>query len=113
MDHRRYDLMEVGRYKFNKKLDFVERARGNYLAEDYVITEKHDKYIDQEKVVLKKGTLVDEEVAELLSKNRTDFRRVLTLENELISEEDPCITQYINSHLIVMTRITKRAKHLR
>ena len=93
MDHRRYDLMEVGRYKFNKKLDFVERARGNYLAQDYTITEKHDEYIDQEKVVLKKGTLVDEEVADLLAKNRTDFRRVLHLENELISEEDPCITQ--------------------
>ena len=93
MDHRRYDLMEVGRYKFNKKLDFVERARGNYLAQDYTITAKHDEYRDQEEIVLKKGTFIDEEVAKLLSNNRTDFRRVLNLPNELVSEEDPCITQ--------------------
>ncbi|MCR5564808.1 MAG: DNA-directed RNA polymerase subunit beta [Gammaproteobacteria bacterium] len=88
MDHRRYDLMEVGRYKFNKKLDFVERALGNYLAKDYVITAKHDETHDQEEMVLAKGTYVDKDIAKILRDNRTDFRRVLKLDKELRNEMD-------------------------
>ena len=33
-DPRRYDLAKVGRYKFNKKLSFRNRLRGQVLAED-------------------------------------------------------------------------------
>ncbi|MCR5740993.1 MAG: DNA-directed RNA polymerase subunit beta [Gammaproteobacteria bacterium] len=88
MDHRRYDLMEVGRYKFNKKLDFAERAEGHTLAKDYVITEKHDNDFDQEMVVLKKGTRVTKEIADLIRRNRIDFERVLDLPKELVNEAD-------------------------
>ncbi len=35
-DARRYDLAKVGRYKFNKKLSFRNRLRGQVLAEDAV-----------------------------------------------------------------------------
>ncbi len=35
-DPRRYDLAKVGRYKFNKKLHFKNRIRGQVLAEDVV-----------------------------------------------------------------------------
>ena len=35
-DPRRYDLAKVGRYKFNKKLNFVNRITGFKLAEDVV-----------------------------------------------------------------------------
>ena len=35
-DPRRYDLAKVGRYKFNKKLAFRNRADGKILAEDVV-----------------------------------------------------------------------------
>ena len=35
-DPRRYDLAKVGRYKFNKKLHFKNRIKGQILAEDVV-----------------------------------------------------------------------------
>ncbi|MDD6340007.1 MAG: DNA-directed RNA polymerase subunit beta [Butyrivibrio sp.] len=35
-DPRRYDLAKVGRYKFNKKLNFKNRIAGHRLAEDVV-----------------------------------------------------------------------------
>ena len=35
-DSRRYDLAKVGRYKFNKKLHFMNRVRGFTLAEDVI-----------------------------------------------------------------------------
>ncbi|MDD6038602.1 MAG: DNA-directed RNA polymerase subunit beta [bacterium] len=35
-DPRRYDLAKVGRYKFNKKLSFRNRLRGQVLAEDVI-----------------------------------------------------------------------------
>ncbi len=35
-DPRRYDLAKVGRYKFNKKLAFKNRLRGQVLAEDVI-----------------------------------------------------------------------------
>jgi len=35
-DARRYDLAKVGRYKFNKKLNFMFRLEGKTLAEDVV-----------------------------------------------------------------------------
>ena len=48
-DSFRYDLAKVGRYKFNKKLNVIERILGCTLAEDI----KKDK-----KVVLEKGTVI-------------------------------------------------------
>ena len=35
-DQRRYDLAHVGRFKFNKKLHFMNRIVGFYLAEDVI-----------------------------------------------------------------------------
>ena len=48
-DSFRYDLAKVGRYKFNKKLNVIERILGCTLAEDI----KKDK-----EVVLAKGTVI-------------------------------------------------------
>ena len=48
-DSFRYDLAKVGRYKFNKKLNVIERILGCTLAEDI----KKDK-----EVVLEKGTVI-------------------------------------------------------
>ena len=56
-DHFRYDLAKVGRYKFNKKLNVIDRVLGQTLAEDI----KQDG-----KVVIKKGTKVTKEVMETL-----------------------------------------------
>ena len=57
-DHFRYDLAKVGRYKFNKKLNVVDRLINQTLAED--IKDKDGK------VVVEKGTLVDKDVLEKL-----------------------------------------------
>ena len=53
-DRFRYDLAKVGRYKYNKKLNVLDRLLGCTLAED--ITDADGK------VVAKKGTLVTKEV---------------------------------------------------
>ncbi len=51
-DSFRYDLAKVGRYKFNKKLNVIERILGCTLAENI----KKDK-----EVVLEKGTIITKE----------------------------------------------------
>ncbi|MEI3529730.1 MAG: DNA-directed RNA polymerase subunit beta [Bacilli bacterium] len=56
-DSFRYDLAKVGRYKFNRKLDVLDRLIGCTLAEDI----KVDK-----KVVIAKDTLVTKDVLEQL-----------------------------------------------
>jgi DNA-directed RNA polymerase subunit beta len=52
-DVLRYDLAKVGRYKFNKKLNVVNRLLNNVLAEDIEVDGK---------VIVKKGTLITKEV---------------------------------------------------
>ena len=87
MDSRRYDLMDVGRYKFNKKLDFIERALGHKLAKNYTVYETVDGV--KTKKQLKKGTVIDEEIAKLLDENREVFRRTIDdLVFQLRSEMD-------------------------
>ena len=59
-DDRRYDLQTVGRYKYNKKLDVFQRAKGLFLAHDvYSTGEKVDPITGEiketEKVLIAKG----------------------------------------------------------
>ena len=56
-DKFRYDLAKVGRYKFNKKLNVLDRLLGMKLAEDI----KVDK-----QVICEKGTIVDKTILETL-----------------------------------------------
>lgn len=56
-DEFRYDLAKVGRYKFNIKLNVLDRVLNQTLAEDIVV--------DGEKKV-EKGTVVTKEVLEVL-----------------------------------------------
>ncbi|MCC8125788.1 MAG: DNA-directed RNA polymerase subunit beta [Clostridiales bacterium] len=55
-DPRRYDLAKVGRYKFNKKLHFKNRIKGQVLAEDVVDTGTGE-------VLAEAGVTVDKEMA--------------------------------------------------
>ncbi|NBH71261.1 DNA-directed RNA polymerase subunit beta [Clostridiaceae bacterium] len=55
-DPRRYDLAKVGRYKFNKKLNFKNRLKGQTLAEDVVDT-------DTGEVLAQAGAVLDQEQA--------------------------------------------------
>ncbi|MBR1416280.1 MAG: DNA-directed RNA polymerase subunit beta [Bacilli bacterium] len=57
-DHFRYDLAKVGRYKFNKKLNVVDRLINQTLAEDIKDLKG--------KVVATKGTVVDKDLLETL-----------------------------------------------
>jgi len=52
-DRFRYDLAKVGRYKYNKKLNILDRMLGCKLAEDIK---------DGKEVIVKKGTLITKEI---------------------------------------------------
>ena len=56
-DSFRYDLAKVGRYKFNKKLNVIDRLLGCTLAEDIK---------DNGEVIATKGTVVTKEILEKL-----------------------------------------------
>jgi len=55
-DPKRYDLTNVGRYKFNKKLALANRIRGQIAAEDI-------KHPVSKKVLVKAGEEINEEMA--------------------------------------------------
>ena len=65
-DPRRYDLAKVGRYKFNKKLHFKNRIKGQKLAEDVVDMTTGE-------VLAEAGTTVDKELAETLQNSAVPF----------------------------------------
>ena len=56
-DKFRYDLGKVGRYKFNKKLNVLDRLLNNKLAQDIKVGKE---------VIAKKGTVVTKEILETL-----------------------------------------------
>jgi len=56
-DEFRYDLAKVGRYKFNRKLNIVDRLLNQTIAEDIVFNEE---------VVLEKGSLITKDILEKL-----------------------------------------------
>lgn len=56
-DDLRYDLAKVGRYKFNKKLNVLDRLLNNVIAEDIVI---------KGKTIVKEGTLITKVILEEL-----------------------------------------------
>ena len=56
-DRFRYDLAKVGRYKFNKKLNVLDRLLGLTLAEPI---------IDGDKVIVESGSVVTKEILEQL-----------------------------------------------
>lgn len=56
-DRFRYDLAKVGRYKFNKKLNVLDRLLGLTLAEPI---------IDGDKVIVESGTVITKEILEEL-----------------------------------------------
>ncbi len=74
-DAFRYDLAKVGRYKFNKKLNVLDRLLGNKLAENIVV--------DGE-VIAQDGDLVTKE---LLEKLKPVFENGYGVKEVLINEE--------------------------
>ncbi|MFI3252198.1 MAG: DNA-directed RNA polymerase subunit beta [bacterium] len=82
-DERRYDLQEVGRYKYNLKLDVLQRARNSFLAED-VVDENGE-------VILTAGTKLEKDQIDLLSANRSAFRREIFI-NKLVHTTNTGLT---------------------
>ncbi len=74
-DRFRYDLAKVGRYKFNKKLNVLDRLLGCTLAEDIK---------DGKDTVVSKDTLVTKEVLELI---KPIFAKGFNLKKTIINEE--------------------------
>ena len=74
-DEFRYDLARVGRYKFNRKLNVVDRLLGQTLAEDIVVDGK---------TVLEKGTVFTKAV---LEDNRSIFENGYGVIDVTINEE--------------------------
>ena len=65
-DPRRYDLAKVGRYKFNKKLHFKNRLKGQTLTEDVVDMETGE-------VLAQAGTVLDKDLAESIQNAGVPF----------------------------------------
>ena len=81
-DKRRYDLASVGRYKYNKKLDVLDRVLDTINAEDIIdpVTKK---------VLVKADTLITEEVIALLRENRHALRKEVINKEESLQNETP------------------------
>ena len=75
-DHFRYDLAKVGRYKFNKKLNVLDRLLNNKVAED--IKDESGN------VIVEKGTTITKEILENL---RPIFENGYGLKEVKINEE--------------------------
>ena len=74
-DKFRYDLAKVGRYKFNKKLNVLDRLLGCVISQDIK---------DNDEVVVASGTLITKD---LLEKIRPLFNNGYGLKETIINEE--------------------------
>ena len=92
-DSRRYDLEEVGRYKYNQKLDIEQRLRTIAQGIPYVI--KPTVYVyakdivdpNTNEVLIEAGSVVDLDSIELIKQNRHAVRTMIlnkemSIENE-------------------------------
>ncbi len=90
-DPRRYDLAKVGRYKFNKKLHFKNRIKGQKLAEDVVDMTTGE-------VLAEAGTTVDKELAETLQNSAVPFVMIEGLERnfKVLSNQMVDLAAYVD-----------------
>ncbi len=92
-DDRRYDLQKVGRFKYNIKLDVLQRAKGLKLAQDVVAKEDIFDETTGELLfaagtrIASIGDVIQGEVLEKLKLARAAFREKIDLGNTLC--EDP------------------------
>ncbi|MDO5028275.1 MAG: DNA-directed RNA polymerase subunit beta [Bacillota bacterium] len=74
-EHKRYDLANVGRYKFNKKLALATRIKGFEAAENIV---------DQEtgELIVSKGSIITEEIAKEIEYAGINLVNILNKDGE-------------------------------
>ncbi len=90
-DDRRYDLQKVGRFKYNVKLDVLQRAKGLELAQDVIA--KEDVLDEEGNVLFKAGTMIAKfgdkivgDTLEHLKLARSAFREKIDLGNTLCDD---------------------------
>ncbi len=90
-DPRRYDLAKVGRYKFNKKLHFKNRIKGQILAEDVV-----DETTGE--ILAEAGTKIDKELATTLQNAAVPYVMIQTEERtyKVLSNLMVDLAAYVN-----------------
>ncbi len=84
-DNRRYDLQDVGRFKYNLKLDVFNRAEGLVLARDVVAKEdifdeeSGDILFGEGELIAKRGDVITGEVLLNLKKGREALREAVSM----------------------------------
>lgn len=95
-EDRRYDLQKVGRYKYNFKLDVLDRAKGHVLNNDIIANDDIFDDVTGElafangDVIAPKGAVIEGEVLENLKKGRQAFRQIVDLGGVLGQENPEC-----------------------
>jgi len=84
LDDRRYDLQEVGRYKYNKKLDVLDRARGLKLADDVKKQIVDENGEVKEVIIASKGQIISGAVYDAIKNNRDAIRRKLPVHKDMV-----------------------------
>jgi DNA-directed RNA polymerase subunit beta len=108
----KYDLQTVGRFKYNIKLDVLQRAKNHTLAQDVVAPkdifdeETGELLFAEGTVIASYGDRISGEVYDKLDKAREAFRQVIDLGNTLC--EDPiCEILFINNVKGDQTEVVK------
>jgi len=88
-DPKRYDLANVGRYKFNKKLNVIDRLLGKKLASDVFDAETGE-------ILVEAGTVMTRDIIEndLAEKMETLNVREVTLDSELEGNEKTYVQEF-------------------
>lgn len=81
-ERRRYDLAAVGRYKFNKKLDLLNRIEGQYTVYDIVDP-------DTGEVLIEKGVELTKKELGILRENRHLLRKEIIDKEVSLQNETP------------------------
>ena len=90
-DPRRYDLAKVGRYKYNKKLNFRNRIAGQKLADDVVDTTTGEIIASAGEVLTKESALAIQNAAVPYVWLQCEERRVKVLSNMMVD-----VTKYVD-----------------
>ena len=97
-DQRRYDLAHVGRFKFNKKLHFMNRIVGFYLAEDVIDPLSGEIMFAQGEEITKETAKAIQDAAVEYVMVQTETANVKVLSNMMVD-----ITPWIKDRLPKVT----------
>ena len=88
----KYDLLKVGRFKYNLKLDVLARAKGHALSKDVIaVCDVEDKetgeiLYSRGDVIAHAGEIVKDEVYDRLDKARAGFTEIINIGSEILDK---------------------------